>query len=207
MSRASNKEDQFYNLLFTLSKNVLAAVTVWNEITRGWPETKARIPEVLDLENRCDATENEILSELNTSFITPFDRDDLDALARNLGEVGDLAEGTSARYEIFDVHDMLPEAATMTGLIVESMTDMVALFERFHDFRKDPVVKELVKKIGALEDEGDIVYRNALGRIFNEPDDPIHVLKWKSLLDQMEHTLDYCKTIANNVSAVIMKNA
>ena len=95
----------------------------------------------------------------------------------------------------------------MTGLIVESMTDMVALFERFHDFRKDPVVKELVKKIGALEDEGDIVYRNALGRIFNEPDDPIHVLKWKSLLDQMEHTLDYCKTIVNNVSAVIMKNA
>ena len=96
MSRASNKEDQFYNLLFTLSKNVLAAVTVWDEITRGWPETKARIPEVLDLENRCDATENEILSELNTSFITPFDRQDIEFLARALDSIVDEMEGISA---------------------------------------------------------------------------------------------------------------
>ena len=207
MSRASNKEDQFYNLLFTLSKNVLAAVTVWDEITRGWPETKARIPEVLDLENRCDATENEILSELNTSFITPFDRDDLDALARNLGEVGDLAEGTSARYEIFDVHVMLPEAASMTQLVVDAVSEMVTLFEHMPNFKKDQQVAELAKKIGAIEDQADIVYRNALGRIFNEPDNPIHVLKWKSLLDPMERTLDTCKVVSNTVLAVIMKNA
>lgn len=207
MSRASRKEDQFYEMLHALSKDVLAAVTVWDEVTKGWPESKSRIPEVAALEIACDATENKILEELNTSFITPFDREDLGALARDLGEVGDLAEGTSARYEIFDVHEMIPEAAQMTALIVECMTNMEELFARFHDFRTDPKVKELARKIGSLEDEGDIAYRDALGHIFNRPDDPIHVLKWKSLLDQMEHTLDYCKTIANNVSAVIMKNA
>ena len=207
MSRVSRKEDQFYDMMHTLSKDVLAAVTVWDEITRGWPETKDRIPEVAALEIRCDADENTILDELNTSFITPFDREDLDDIARNLGEVGDLAEGTSARYDIFDVHVMIPEAAQMTQLVVDCMKEMVILFEHFHDFKKDPLVREQAKKIGMIEDEGDLIYRNALGRIFNEPDDPIHVLKWKSLLDPMERTLDYCKAITNTVLAVIMKNA
>lgn len=207
MSRVSRKEDQFYDMMHTLSKDVLAAVTVWDEITRGWPETKDRIPEVAALEIRCDADENTILDELNTSFITPFDREDLDDIARNLGEVGDLAEGTSARYDIFDVHVMIPEAAQMTQLVVDCMKEMVILFEHFHDFKKDPLVREQAKKIGMIEDEGDLIYRNALGRIFNEPDDPIHVLKWKSLLDPMERTLDYCKAVTNTVLAVIMKNA
>lgn len=207
MSRVSRKEDQFYDMMLTLSKDVLAAVTAWDEITRGWPETRVAIDEVKALEIRCDSTENMILDELNTSFITPFDREDLDAIARNLGEVGDLAEGTAARYEIFDVHNMIPEAAQMTGLIVDCMKEMVTLFEHFHDFKKDPTAKEQAKKIGMLEDEGDIIYRNALGRIFNDPNDPVHVIKWKSLLDPMERTLDYCKVVANTVLAVIMKNA
>lgn len=207
MSRVSRKEDQFYDMMHTLSKDVLATVTLWNEITRGWPETKDRIPEVAALEIRCDADENAILDELNTSFITPFDREDLDDIARNLGEVGDLAEGTSARYDIFDVHVMIPEAAQMTQLVVDCMKEMVILFEHFHDFKKDPLVREQAKKVGMIEDEGDLIYRNALGRIFNEPDDPIHVLKWKSLLDPMERTLDYCKAVTNTVLAVIMKNA
>ena len=84
---------------------------------------------------------------------------------------------------------------------------MVILFEHLHDFKKGPLVREQAKKVGMIEDQGDIIYRNALGRIFNEPDDPIHVLKWKSLLDPMERTLDYCKVVTNTVLAVIMKNA
>jgi len=207
MSRVSRKEDQFYDMMLELCKDVYAAVLAWDEITRGWPETRVAIDEVKALEIRCDAAENAILDELNVSFITPFDREDLDAIVRNLGEVGDLAEGTSARYDIFDVHNMIPEASQMTGLVVDCLKEMVILFEHLHDFKKDPLVREQAKKVGMIEDQGDIIYRNALGRIFNEPDDPIHVLKWKSLLDPMERTLDYCKVVTNTVLAVIMKNA
>lgn len=207
MSRVSKKEDKFYEMLQILSRDLSSCVKVWDEITRGWPETKGRIPEVAALEIRCDASENAIFDELNTSFITPFDREDLDRMAREMGEIGDFAEGTSARYDIFDVHQMIPEAAQMTGLICDAVSEMVVLFEHLPQFKKDPVVREKAKRIGAIEDEGDVVYRNALGRIFNEPDNPIHVFKWKSLLDPMERTLDTCKTVSNIVLGVIMKNA
>lgn len=207
MSRVSKREDEFYDMLLQLSKDLLRCVQVWHEITEGWPQTKDRIPEVAALEIRCDASENAILDKLNTSFITPFDREDLDRIAREMGEVGDFAEGTSARYEIFDVHKMIPEAAQMTQLVVDAVSEMVVLFEHMPQFKKDSVVREKAKRIGALEDEADVVYRNALGRIFNEPDNPIHVLKWKSLLDPMERTLDTCKVVSNVVLSVIMKNA
>lgn len=206
MSRVSRKEDQFYDMMLELSKTVYEAVVIWDDLTRGWPESKGRIAEIAALVNQCDAMESDILKALNTSFITPFDRDDIDDIARQLCKVGDLAESISARYELFDVHNMIPEASVMTGLVVDAMREMVALFERFHDFKKDPMCKEIAKRIVKIEDQGDVVYRNALGRIFNEPDDPIHVLKWKSLLDPMEHTLDYCEAVSNVVRAVIMKN-
>ena len=207
MSRVSRKEDQFYDMMLTLCRDVSATVQAFNSVAEGWPETKDAINEVAALEIRCDASENAILDELNTSFITPFDREDLDTIVRELGEIGDLAEGTAARFDIFDVHTMIPEASRMTDLLVDALHELEVLFEHFHDFKKDPLVREQAKKVGAIEDEGDIVYRNALGRIFNEPDDPIHVLKWKSLLDPMERALDGCKAVSNTVLAVIMKNA
>lgn len=207
MSRVSRKEDEFYGMLRTLCNDVLEVVKVYDEIAKGWPESKSRIPEVSQLEIICDGHENELLDALNVSFITPFDREDLNALACELGEIADSAESVAARFELFDVHEMIPEAANMTELILNAMQELSVLFDHFADFKKDPIVREQAKKVVAIEDEGDVVHRTALGRIFNSPDDPIHVIKWKSMLDAMENTLDMCQEVSNTVLAVIMKNA
>ena len=184
-----------------------AAAKLFCEITEEWPDSKDKIKEVSCLEIRCDAEKVAILEELNRSFITPFDREDLNTLARDLDEIVDMIESIAARYELFDVHVMIPEAARIAGLIAEETNQLSIVFEHMSNFKKDPTVSDAAKQVLAIEDEGDIVYRNALGSIFDASVPPIHIIKWKSLLDAMEDVADKCRDVADTVLAVIMKNA
>lgn len=209
MSRASRKEDQFYVMLKTLSSDVNASAELFNDIAAKWPDSRDSIPAVSALEVQCDKGEDAIRDALNTSFMTPFDREDLNALVRDLDEIVDSIESAAVRFELFDVHDMIPECSSMTELIAKSTFELKVLFEQFSGFKRNTAaVIGQVNKVIAFEDAGDVVYRNALGRIFSVgAEDAIHVLKWKSLLDAMEGILDTCCDVAETVLNVVVKNA
>lgn len=207
MSRVSRKEDQFFTMLQELVGTVYEASKPYGELVSGWPETAGLIPKIKEYETIADGQVAAILDELNTSFITPFDREDLSALALEIDNLVDGMEGVAARYELFDVGNMIPEADDMNQLIVSAIDELHEMMGRFPNFKKDPGIRAYLKKVNDLEDAGDIVYRNAMARIFAEHGDAIHVLKWKSLLDLTEATLDSCKYVANIVAGVMMKNA
>lgn len=207
MSRVSRKEDQFYERFHELAVDVCASSAVYAEVAAHFPEMNYRISEIKEYETRCDTRVKETLTLLETSFITPFDREDIAALVRMLDEVADGMEGVSARWNLYDIDEMRPEAIRMAELTREACIHLEELFARFKNFKHDPEITERVTAVGRLEDEGDIVSRNGLATIFREKTDAVEVIKWKSLLEYMEDTLDACKGVVNIVRAVVIKNA
>ena len=148
-----------------------------------------------------------VLRELNASAATPFDREDVEKLIRNLDQIVDYLEGTAARFGLYNVNVMLDEAPAMAELVLEAIKELDTLFEHFPQFRKDPEVMACCSRIIEIEDAGDVIHRNAVARIFAEHGDPIHIIKWNDLLQGMEDALDSCKDVANIVYGVVMKNA
>jgi predicted phosphate transport protein (TIGR00153 family) len=144
---------------------------------------------------------------LESSFITPFDREDINMLVRELDHIADGMDNAAARFELYDIDDMRPEAIQMSNLTLRACEELKDLFDHFENFKKDPVVREKMHTVGTIEDEGDAVSRQGLANIFREQTDAIEVLKWKSLIDTMESTVDSCKGVANVVRSVLMKNA
>jgi predicted phosphate transport protein (TIGR00153 family) len=207
MSRVSRIENQFYDKFKELAHEVAACAEVFNDITHNWPSSKGRIPEVKDYEVRCDAITRETLTLLENSFITPFDREDINLLVRELDHIADGMDNVTARFDLYDIDDMRSEAVQMTDLTLQACTELRELFEHFENFKKDPVVREKMHTVGTIEDEGDTVSRHALANIFREHNDAVDVIKWKSLIDTMEATVDSCKSVANVVRSVLMKNA
>ena len=207
MSRVRHIENQFYDKFAELAHEVAACAKVFDDIARNWPASKGRIPEVKDYEVRCDAIMRETLTLLENSFITPFDREDINMLVRELDHIADGMDNVTARFDLYDIDDMRPEAVQMTDLTRQACLELRDLFDHFEDFKKDPVVREKMHTVGAIEDEGDTVSRHALANIFRENADAIEVLKWKSLIDTMEATVDSCKAVANVVRSVLVKNA
>ena len=207
MSRVRHIENQFYDKFVELASEVAASAEVYADITHNWPTSKGRIPEVKDYEIRCDAIMRETLTLLENSFITPFDREDINTLVRELDHIADGMDNAAARFDLYDISDMRPEAVKMADLTLQAAQELKVLFEHFENFKKDPVVREKMHTVGVIEDEGDTVSRNGLASIFREQNDAVEVLKWKSLLDTMEQTVDSCKAVANVVRSVLMKNA
>ena len=207
MSRVSRIENQFYDKFKELAHEVAACAEVFNDITHNWPSSKGRIPEVKDYEVRCDAITRETLTLLENSFITPFDREDINLLVRELDHIADGMDNAAARFDLYDIDGMRPEAVQMADLTLRACRELEELFDHFENFKKDPVVREKMHTVGTIEDEGDTVSRQGLANIFHEHNDAVEVLKWKSLLDTMEATVDKCKGVANVVRSVLMKNA
>ena len=207
MSRVRHIENQFYDKFAEMAHEVAACAQVFADITKNWPASKDRISEVKDYEVKCDAIMRETLTLLENSFITPFDREDINQLVRELDHITDGMENTSARFELYDINAMRPEAIQMADIILRAAHELSDLFDHFEFFKKDPVVREKMHTVGTIEDEGDDVSRQGLANIFHEHTDAIEVLKWKSLIDAMEATVDSCKSVANIVRSVLMKNA
>ncbi len=207
MSRISRREDVFYTMLKDLSTRITLATEDYSKLITTWPDSKDTVEVMRAHEEASDVLVGEILTELETSFITPFDRQDIEFLARALDSIVDEMEGISARLVLFDVHDMLPAAKRMCELTCQATADLNESVQRLPNFKKDPEVKRHARNVGALEDEGDIVYRNALGDLFHDFEHTIHVVKWTRLLDSMENCLDNCQTSANIISGILTKNA
>mgnify|MGYP002627193569 CR=1 FL=1 len=207
MSRVRHIENQFYDKFIELSHEVANGAVVFHAIAHDYPALKGRIPEVKDCEIKCDAITRETLTLLENSFITPFDREDINLLVRELDHIADGMDNAAARFDLYDIDEMRPEAIQMADLTLRAAKELEGLFEHFENFKKDPVVREKMHTVGAIEDEGDAVSRQGLANIFREHNDAVEVLKWKSLLDTMESTIDSCKGVANVVRSVLMKNA
>ena len=206
MSRVKRKEDVFFQLFQEFSALTVSTAELFLEIVEDYPNSIDRIPEVKEFETKGDDQVTKIISTLNSSFITPFDREDISALALDMDNIVDGIENVAARFKLYDIDAMRPEAVEMAKLILEATRHLDSALAKFSDFKKDASILKHTKATNDVEDQGDLVYRDALATIFREHGQTVDVIKWKSLMDKVEDTLDACKDVANAIQNVIVKN-
>ena len=202
------KEDIYYTLLKQLAGVLVAAGDEYVEIIREYPETYARIPRMKMLETQADDCVRDIMTRLYTSFITPFDREDIGELALAMDDVVDNMESVVLRLDLFNIQAIRPESielANLTSLAVREMQDMI---EHLPDYKRDEMVMKKAIAVGHIEDGGDEVYENALRGLFREEETGgKESLAWLRLYDRMEHCLDACDHAAGVVRNVVLKSS
>lgn len=202
------KEDIFYTMLKNLSTILVEASEEYLSIMSEYPDSMSRIPRMALHETRADEQVRDIMTRLLTSFITPFDREDIGELALAMDDVVDNMEAITLRLDLFNVNDMRAEAIEMAELTRIAVKDMREMIERLPDYKKDPKVMELSITVGHIEDGGDAVYENALRRLFREDETRgKESLAWLRIFDRQEHCLDACDHVAGVVRNVVLKSS
>lgn len=159
---------------------------------------------VVACEHRGDELTHEILQRLNTSFITPFDREDIHALAEELDDVVDDMLAVAARLRLTVHGPAIPELKQQADILVMMADETVALISRLSSMRQ---ADEHLAAIDSLESEGDGVYRQALGRLFSGEYDALDVLRWKDIVEAMEAALNTIEDVSNVVESIVLKHA
>jgi uncharacterized protein Yka (UPF0111/DUF47 family) len=149
---------------------------------------------------------HDIIRQLNKTFITPIDREDMHALCNKIDDVVDLIWACAERLTLFKLKEPTEEAIEMAKELLVTTEMMSKAIIALRD-KKYPFVQEYCIEINSLENRIDRLYRSALGKLFDEVKDPIFLIKWKEVYELLEDASDACEDVANILEAIVIKYA
>ena len=207
MIGVKKKENEFYLLLEEFARKIVKAGEAFYDLVSNYEDIENKVADVKTLETECDMQAHKILTALNASFITPFDREDIYSITKEMDDIVDSIEEVANRFIVFDVNKLKPESFAMATYIMQAIRELEVMFKHLPEAQKNSIVREQIIEVNRIENDGDVLYRDALKKLFREEKDPIELIKWKHLYEQLETSLDSCENVANIVEGVIMKYA
>ena len=175
-------------------------------------ESAAGLRELLDrahvIENRGDEVNHEIRVNVAADFITPIEREDILELAQDLDDVTDMIEGVIQRFYMFDVHFMHPKTREFADIIGKSLKALRKSMGTFREFKKVKKIRSMVEDVNLLEEQADALYMDTIRDLYtvDAANDAVRVEVWSRLFDRLEATCDACKTVADTMSVIMLKN-
>lgn len=208
MFKFKQKDTEFFDMFVESAQYFYKCALLMDEVMLDYGKAIDKVREIDELEHEADAVNDRILDKLNTTFITPIDREDIYALANGLDDGVDLLQGTLQRIVMYRTGKAMSGAVTLTKLLLESTQEIIKAFTLLKDIRKNQTqLLDATHKIARLESEGDRVYRHEVAYLFDKETDPINLIKWKDILQDLEDTLDHCEKLSDMLRGVVMKYA
>jgi predicted phosphate transport protein (TIGR00153 family) len=165
-----------------------------------------------DLPVRIEADEHEgdeilhsLVDTLRGTWITPFDRQDIQNLISRLDDVLDLIHATAKRVLLFEFEKTTPEAVAMARFILTASEAVKKAVELLNDMKRSEEILKLCELINEIENEGDELYRQVLGRLYRKGSDPLEVMKWREVYDHLETALDRCEDVADQIGGLVLE--
>jgi predicted phosphate transport protein (TIGR00153 family) len=197
------RDEQFFDLFGKMVDEIQAAAGLLEQMLSHDPPDLAKVALIKDAEHRCDALTHDAIQRLHRTFVTPFDREDLYALASSLDNVMDAIDHAAALVPLYRITKVRPETRTMTHIVSTSTASLHSALEALSV--KKPVQPHAVE-INRLENEADHAYQEAVRTLFDTETDPLLIMKWKELFDVLEHITDCCEDVANVIEGVVVKH-
>ena len=197
------REEKYFAMLSQLAAQVRQGGELFVKIFADYQNHAAYAEQIKGIEVSCDALGAKIIQKLNSTFITPIDREDIYLLVNELDDVIDMINDLARRLEIYDVRVPRPDAAEIASLLGKStagIEEAFAILERHDD------LGEQIGLISQLEKRADSLYSDAVRRLFREEKDPIEIIKWMSIYEELENSIDRCKDVSEALEAVVVKN-
>ena len=195
------KEERFHDLLLKDTQNLVEATRIFAEIasSASLEERRVKTVQLKAVEHDGDQLTRQIFEALNSTFITPLDREDLRVIASDLDDILDLVEGVAQSLVMYELSEssilvnMAQEIDKATGLI--------------WDLSNEKTIQASLMRISELENQGDTLYSTVMADLFKSGRNPIEILKWKEIFQGLEDACDGCKDYTHALGNVVIKNA
>jgi predicted phosphate transport protein (TIGR00153 family) len=201
--RLKPQKREFFHLFTQASANAREIARALVELLEGWPESREKLRDIRELEHEGDRLTHEVINLLNRTFVTPFDRDDMYRLASVIDDVCDHIDEAADNIDAYEVRDVPGKAREQGEVIYRAVARLHEAVERLEGFRDSR--KQLVA-LRELEDEGDRLEREAIAELFRSGADPLTIIRWKDIHEQLEEAVDACENAADVLEAILVKN-
>jgi len=205
--RLKPRDDRFFKYFNDLADAICEASLILKSFVENRSDPTTNLDKINEVEERGDLILSEVMKRINNSFITPFDREDILLLSRELNNVVDHIQGTMEKIVIYKVGQ--PKEGYVLKLVLvleEASQEIKNAIEKLPDVRsKSNEIIDSCEKIRSFEHEGDYLYRAGIALLFENTQNVIDIIKWKEIYEHLETTLDYCENVSNILKGVAIK--
>lgn len=201
------KEDKFFELFIETANIAYKASNLLVEFLKDLDNAEENLKKIKEIEHEGDKKQHEILRQLNKTFITPFDREDIYLIAKDTDDIIDYIESTASRFVMLNVTHCTEEAEMLSRMIVQCCEEVIILMQELKNMKTSKELSKKVIEVNRIEEEGDKISRNAIKDLFRGNMEVIEIIKWREIYQYLEDTLDACEDLANVIEGVVMKNA
>jgi hypothetical protein len=199
------REERFFDLFEQAAKNVAAGADLLVELVKDYSHAEELRRQIEEVEHEGDITTHEIADRLNHTFITPFDHEDIQALAGRLDDILDNIEATADRMYLYEAGQPAPEMTHLVAVLAETTKMVERAVGGLRDLKNARRILDYCIEIHRLENVGDEDSRLALAKLFRGSD-ALYALKWKEIYDHVEDAIDKCEDVAAIVESIVVKH-
>jgi predicted phosphate transport protein (TIGR00153 family) len=198
------RDRTFFDLFIQAGQNSVRAAKLLDEMMHTWPDSGDLSREIVIAEQEGDKITHDIVRRLNTTFVTPIDREDIYALATQMDDIVDFTEEAADFLGLYKIEAPMVQAQALTKVLVASCEQLAMGLENLPSF------KDLDKywiEIHRLENDGDRISRDAVASLFSNGIDPMVVIRWKDMFAVLEEAIDATETAAQILEGIVIKNS
>ena len=197
------REREFFDLFEEAGRNCVRAAGLLELMLEKWPDHGEAMRDVVVCEQEGDRITHDIIQRLNATFVTPFDREDIIALASSLDDIVDFIEEVADFLGLYRIEAPMDQAIRLARVLHESTRHINDAIPRLRTLKD---ISHYTVEVNRLENEGDKIHREAVASLFDHGIDPMMVIRWKDIYERLEDAIDSTEKAVHTLEGIIIKN-
>ena len=196
------REESFFDLFEEMAVKVKEGADGLLDLLEEYTELDRKAGRIMDIEHEGDELTHEMMRRLNTTFVTPFDREDIYSLASSLDDILDHIEAAADLLQLHKIAEPLPQMVSLARTLAQAAGKTAEAMPKLREMKH---MDEYWVEINRLENEGDRFYRRTIAELFSGDYKAMDVLKWKDIIEEIEGAIDRLEDVANTVESIVLK--
>ncbi len=201
------KEMVFFDLFEEAAKNTHQGALALAALLDDYTNVAEKVKRIKDIEHAGDKITHTTIEKLNQTFITPIDREDIHRLISRIDDILDMIDTAVNRMYLYKVDKPTDDAKALARVLVNATKIITELLPKMRSMKLSSSLLQHCIEIHTAENEGDRIEQHALASLFENGHDPIYVIKWKDIYEELESATDRCEDVANVIEGIVLKNA
>ncbi|SEM01984.1 hypothetical protein SAMN04489760_102194 [Syntrophus gentianae] len=201
------REEKFFDLFEELAAKIEEGGLLFIEMLENYEMAEPKIVRIKEIEHEADVITHKTYEKMHRTFLTPFDREDIHALLNKMDTIMDIIEACALRMPLYKIKEPAPELKELSRILNKAILKVKEVVYALRDKKNARMILDACVVINTAENEGDIVLRRAVSRLFEEEKDVVELIKWKELFERIEEATDVCEDVSNIVEGIVLKNA
>ncbi|MEA2323463.1 MAG: uncharacterized protein QOD81_3313 [Solirubrobacteraceae bacterium] len=200
----NSRDREFFDMFEEAARNVVRGADLLDQMLAHFPDRADLARDIVICEQEGDRITHDIHHRLNSTFVTPIDREDILELTSDMDDIIDLIDEVADYLGLYKIEAPMEQSQRMAHILLQATRQIESAMPRLRSFQD---MSHFTVEVNRLENDGDRMSRNAIASLFDNGIDPMVVIRWKDIFERLEEAIDACEHVANTLEGIVIKNS